>query len=48
MWVISSPTKRGDADERGIYGEATGEEVSDLIEEEIDVLPLPGRNRKNS
>ena len=38
----------GDADERGIYGEATGEEVSDLIEEEIDVLPLPGRNRKNS
>ncbi len=38
----------GDAGERGIYGEATGKEVSDLIDEKIDVLPLPRRSRKNS
>ena len=26
---------------RGIYGEATREEVADLIEDGIDVTPLP-------
>jgi hypothetical protein len=31
----------GEADPRGIYGEATTEEARDLIEEGIDVLPLP-------
>lgn len=31
----------GDADERGIYGEATGGEVKDLMEEGVHVAPLP-------
>jgi hypothetical protein len=30
-----------EADPRGIYGEATREEVSGLLEEGIDILPLP-------
>jgi len=31
----------GEADERGIYGEATIDEAKDLDDEGIDVLPLP-------
>ncbi|NWH07692.1 MAG: DUF1178 family protein [Alphaproteobacteria bacterium] len=31
----------GEAEERGIYGDATLEEVKELTEEGIDVLPLP-------
>ena len=31
----------GEAEARPIYGEATAEEVRDLIDEEIPVLPLP-------
>ncbi len=31
----------GDAEERGIYGEATGAEVKDLHEEGVTVAPLP-------
>jgi len=31
----------GEADPRGIYGEATTEEARELLEEGIDVLPLP-------
>ena len=31
----------GDADVRGIYGEATNEEARALIEEGIDFMPLP-------
>jgi hypothetical protein len=30
-----------EADQRGIYGEATREEVSALVEEGIDFMPLP-------
>lgn len=37
----------GEADERGIYGEATVEEAKDLDDEGIDVLPLP-KVRKTS
>ncbi len=33
--------KYGESDERPIYGEATIEQTKDLIEEEIDVVPLP-------
>ena len=33
--------KYGESDERPIYGEATIEQTRDLIEEEIDVVPLP-------
>ncbi|MEX0300213.1 MAG: DUF1178 family protein, partial [Kordiimonas sp.] len=31
----------GESEERGIYGESTKEETVELIEEGIDVLPLP-------
>lgn len=37
----------GEADERGIYGEATVDEAKDLDDEGIDVLPLP-KVRKTS
>ena len=32
----------GESEERGIYGEASGAEVRDLVEEGIEVAPLPG------
>ena len=31
----------GEAEARPIYGQATAEEVQDLLEEEIPILPLP-------
>lgn len=31
----------GEAEERGIYGEAKHEEVKELLEEGVDILPLP-------
>lgn len=37
----------GDADERGVYGEATANEVKDLGDEGIGVLPLPSLPRRN-
>lgn len=37
----------GEADQRGIYGEATIDEAKDLDDEGIDVLPLP-KARKTS
>jgi hypothetical protein len=36
----------GEAEERGIYGDATREEVQELMEEGIAVAPLPGTGRK--
>lgn len=38
----------GEADERGIYGEATPEEARELIEEGVEVAPLPGLKKKRS
>ncbi|MBO22252.1 MAG: hypothetical protein CMM26_07780 [Rhodospirillaceae bacterium] len=38
----------GDAEERGIYGEATDEEAMDLIEEDIPVSRIPWRKYKDS
>ena len=32
----------GEADERGIYGEATADETAELLEEGVEILPLPG------
>lgn len=32
----------GDAEERGIYGEASSEETKALVDEGIEVAPLPG------
>ncbi len=31
----------GEAEKRGIYGEASGEEVKSLLEDGVDVMPLP-------
>lgn len=38
----------GDAEERGIYGEATETDAGELIEEDIPVQRIPWRNRNNS
>jgi len=38
----------GEADERGIYGEASPEEARELIEEGVEVAPLPGLKKKRS
>ena len=38
----------GEADERGIYGEASPEEAQELIEEGVEVAPLPGARKKRS
>ncbi len=37
----------GEAAERGIYGEATGEEVQCLVEEGIEIAPLPGQRPRD-
>ena len=39
--------KYGEAEERAIYGEASIEQTKELIDEDIDVLPLPFSNKKN-
>jgi hypothetical protein len=36
----------GEADERGIYGEASGEDIEALLEEGIDFMPLPWKDQK--
>ena len=38
----------GEAEERGIYGEATANEATDLIEEDIPVSRIPWRRRNDS
>ena len=38
----------GEAEDRGIYGEATPEETQDLIDEGVEVMPLPGRSKKDA
>ena len=38
--------KYGEVKERSIYGEATVEQTKELIEEDIDVLPLPFSTKK--
>ena len=38
----------GEAEERGIYGEATANEATDLIEEDIPVSHIPWRRRTDS
>jgi hypothetical protein len=35
----------GEKEERGIYGEATGKEVKELVDEGVSVAPLPGVSR---
>ena len=36
----------GETDARGIYGEATGREVKELVDEGVSVAPLPGAGPK--
>lgn len=38
----------GETEERGIYGESSLEEAQELLEEGIDVLPLPGTRRTDA
>ena len=40
--------KYGEADERAIYGEASIEQTKELIDEDIDVLPLPFSTKKTN
>lgn len=38
----------GETEERGIYGESSLEEAQELLEEGIDVMPLPGTRRTDA
>jgi hypothetical protein len=38
----------GESEERGIYGESTKEEAIELLEEGIDVMPIPGTPTRRS
>jgi len=38
----------GEAEDRGIYGEATPTETEELLDEGIAVMPLPGRDKKET
>ena len=40
--------KYGEAEERAIYGEASIEQTKELIDEDIDVLPLPFSTKKTN
>ncbi len=40
--------KYGETKERSIYGEATIEQTKELIDEEIDILPLPFSSKKTN
>ena len=40
--------KYGEVEERAIYGEASIEQTKELIEEDIDVLPLPFSTKKTN
>ena len=52
MSAISSPKKRDafstKVEERGIHGQASDEEVQELVEENIDVLRLPDLPRSDA
>lgn len=38
----------GEAEERGIYGESTLKETKELIDEGVEIMPLPGMGRKDA
>jgi hypothetical protein len=38
----------GESEERGIYGEATADETAELLEEGVEILPLPGARRTDA
>lgn len=37
----------GETEERGIYGDATLDDAQELLEEGIEILPMPFRSRRN-
>ena len=40
--------KYGESEDRSIYGEATLDQTKELIDEEIDILPLPFSSKKTN
>lgn len=38
----------GESEERGIYGESTAEETKELLDEGVEIMPLPGMGRKDA
>ena len=40
--------KYGEIEERSIYGEATIEQTKELIDEDIEIMPLPFSNKKSN
>jgi len=38
----------GESEERGIFGEATADETAELLEEGVEILPLPGVRRTDA
>lgn len=38
----------GESEERGIYGESTVEETKALLDEGVEIMPLPGLGRKDA
>ncbi|NVJ71310.1 MAG: DUF1178 family protein [Alphaproteobacteria bacterium] len=38
----------GESEERGIYGESTLQETKELLEEGVEIMPLPGLGRKDA
>lgn len=38
----------GESEERGIYGESSFDEARELLEEGIDIMPLPGTRRTDA
>ena len=40
--------KYGESKDRSIYGEATLEQTKELIDEDIEIMPLPFSSKKNN
>ncbi len=38
----------GESEERGIYGESTPEETKELLDEGVEILPIPGLRRTDA
>jgi len=38
----------GESEERGIYGESTAEETQELLDEGVEILPLPAARRSDA
>tara|TARA_B100001175_G_C19315986_1_gene545382 strand:- start:22 stop:438 length:417 start_codon:yes stop_codon:yes gene_type:complete len=45
---VAKKIKYGETEDRPIYGEATTEQTKELIEEEINITPLPFQSRKKN